>query len=285
MHPVKELRAYSSDRVGGTPVQVALRDTARLWPASEEVGWRYGGFPLSTIERALRGGAVVVVGGDYEELPLHYRRWTYNDKFDHAVAIKFLLHDGRTRMYDPLGGGRNFEPYDGEWIALDRMFGGYDQYAWHKSNDTFYVGIVQNRERGAPMKLHFNKEFPSNHRARFKDKTPVFKRPNLLQAAERFFWKEENWHWLMGKTANNWHIVAYKGTLSGEWKIGYVQGNDKVDEEVRPWPDTDEVTDADYNTLIEANKQLITSNQALKEGNEDFTGAMENIQTITNRYV
>lgn len=140
MHPVKDIRNHSSDTVGGTPLHVALRETARIWPDSDGVRYSYGLKPRVEIRRALKDDKTILWGGDYEKLPSHYRRWTYNDTFDHAMASRgFRTHQGveQTFLYDPLGGGRTFQPYDGEWIALSALY----DFSWG-SGTSEYVGII-----------------------------------------------------------------------------------------------------------------------------------------------
>ena len=143
MHPVEDIRVGSSDTVGGTPIAVALWDTYKMWPKKEDAKYQYGSFSHETIEQALRDGKTIVWGGDYEKLPAHYRKWTNNDTFDHAMSSRdYRVHRGakQTFLYDPLGGGPQREPYDGEWIALNALY----KFNWGRAGTHEYVGIVYN---------------------------------------------------------------------------------------------------------------------------------------------
>lgn len=145
MHPVKDLRDHSSDTAGGTPLLTALSETYRLWPKSEGVQFRYGGYSRTVIRRALRDGSTIVWGGDYARLPAHYRKWTNNDTFSHAMASRDLRTINgveQTFLYDPLGGGPNREPYDGEWIPLKALLA-FNWDDWQGGN---LVGIVYGEE-------------------------------------------------------------------------------------------------------------------------------------------
>lgn len=129
-NPVDVRRTVDPDLTGPTRMSDAFEAFDRYYKRSRLV--RHYQSPLTPRDfdealNLLRMDATLVVIGDYEELPFHYRRWTYNDKFDHAIAIHDFRPDikfgarsvGSTYMYDPLGGGRTFEPYDGEWIPVE----------------------------------------------------------------------------------------------------------------------------------------------------------------------
>lgn len=141
MHPVKDLRNKSSDTSGGTPLLTALSETYRLWPKSEMAQYRYGAESRTAIRRALKDGSTIVYGGDYANLPVHYRRWTNSDTFAHAMASRDYREVdgvGYTFLYDPLGGGPTREPYNGEWIPLSALL----KFNWDNGADRYYVGTV-----------------------------------------------------------------------------------------------------------------------------------------------
>ena len=138
-HPVNDIRNHSIDTVGGTPIRVAMSETDRLWPKGQGVNWKYGSYSRAEIRRALIDGGTIIYGGDYAKLPPHYRRWTNNDSFSHAMASRdHRTKDGKdqTFLYDPLGGGPTRQPYDGEWIDLDALL----EFNWGSGNEA--VGIV-----------------------------------------------------------------------------------------------------------------------------------------------
>jgi len=223
-HPVRDIRSQSTDRVGGTPVSVAMRDTAKFWPADAGVGWKYGLYDKAEIRRALRSGAVVVLGGDYKQLPLHYRRWTNNDDFAHAMAIKFLLETGFTRMYDPLGGGPQRDEYDGEWIQFNQLFG-VGNYTWGNSDRSrFWVGIVEQRHeetRVAQVTVDID---TATAGIVVKKNTDVHQTASSGSTVLRKFWAEGTHKSLM-RGPNGWRMVAWTNQ-EGEQLAGWVHKDD-----------------------------------------------------------
>ena len=264
MHPVNALRNKSSDRVGGTPVSVMMREMGRLWPESEGVGWSYGARGKQAIKRALWGGAVVIVGGDYEKLPYHYRRWTNNDEFDHAVAFKFLTEHG-TGFYDPLGGGRTYNPYDGEWIAFWSVFRD-NGYAWEKSDDRYYVGVVQNKEQGM-SRMFVNPTQPSNRKVRVKGNTPVYVGPSVTSKRMRTIWSAR-WVWHVGNTTNGWRLIQVEVDAGNGIAYGYVHKSDISEMQTVAWPEVEVRPDAEYKALQDANKALQEDKATLVQVNK-----------------
>ena len=255
VHPVKGLRNYSTDRVGGTPVSVAIRDTSVLWPDRERVHAEYGAYKREYITRLLREGAVFVLGGDYEKLPAHYRRWTYNDTFDHAVAIKtYDEPNDRTFLYDPLGGGRTFEPYDGEWIKMDAIL----RYTWQMNSTRYYAGLVQN-EGDEPMKtVNLNPNHPADREVRVRPNTVVRGVPRSTGERTRQIYSGTKWWPLVGKTTNGWRLIAWD--LDEDRKnIGYVHMDDITEVRVVEMPDATDCAD-----LEEANAMLLKSTASLQ---------------------
>ena len=263
MHPVDDLRAKSTDRVGGTPINVMMNEIDRLWPARDGVGWRYGSHSTQEIKRALTGGAAVIVGGDYEKLPPHYKRWTNNDVFDHAMTIKFLLDDGRVRLYDPLGGGPARLPYDGEWIPFEALFAGNYGFNWQEPTGAYPTGFVQNLTEGAPEvdKLFLDQEHPATREMRVKDRTPVYKKPSITSLRVKTFWNETVWRWLAGAT-EGWRITVYQDVGSTDWKVGYVNNIDVIETRTAELPADDHLETIETLTtqLNEERDQLATAN-------------------------
>lgn len=269
LHPVLDIRAYSSDKVGGTPNTVALRDTLRLWPASEDVTYRYNGYNRADIVDALRHGAGILWGGDYENLPVHYRRWTNNDVFAHAMASLTLdvnkAGKERTFLYDPLGGGPTKQPYDGEWITIDALL----DFSWN-SGKLYPIGIVENE--GETVKyLHLGK-------GQKPDREVGVRRGGVARAAPRFsagtvrkFWNADKRWPFLAKFKDGWFLVLWD---QGEnnWEFGYVHkddiiANEGVVVETTTDPTIDELMRAitalkdDKQTLVDANyvqSQLLT---------------------------
>jgi len=210
VHPVRDLRKHSTDTVGGTPVEVALRDTDRLWPTRPPT-YVYGLMGWQDIKAALRSGLVLVLGGDYEKLPEHYRRWTNNDTFDHALAIKFLREDGTfnsVALYDPLGGGPQFDPYDGEWIRFDALFGN-NAYTW-KSGTKYWVGVVYSERSADRVSVFYNPAWPSNRKVRLKSGAQTYNKPVALPRFEaRSFWNVETKRWAVAK-GGGWYIILHR---------------------------------------------------------------------------
>ncbi len=263
MHPTREIREHSSDKVGGTPLAVALRDTLRLWPTSEQVTYRYGAYSGRYISEALRHGAGILWGGDYEQLPKHYRRWTNNDNFDHAFASLTLNKspggEDRTFLYDPLGGGPQREFYDGEWITLEALF----KFNWQANASTYYVGIVENKGKYRMQSLHL----PITEEP---DRVVTVRRGGAARAAPRYtadpvrkFWNEDKRWRLLGKVTGGWHIVLWK-VGDNHWEYGYVFKDDILTNEgvviagpVESDPDESEAIAELHARLQTANKSII----------------------------
>jgi hypothetical protein len=227
MHPVKDLRVKSTDTEGGTPVPVMMSEMARLWPVKEDVASEYGAFSAAELKKALREVAVVVVGGDYQKLPFHYRRWTSNDKFAHAIAIKFLLEDGRTRMYDPLGGGPTREPYDGEWIPFDAIFDGKEGFGWSAIDGRYYAGVVQNKNEAPMEKMYLDPDRPVTRVMRTRDGTLVYEQPDKASKRIKIYWNADKVRWLYGSAGMGWRITVFKNE-TGDWVKGYLDVEDIV---------------------------------------------------------
>lgn len=252
MHPVKDLRNKSTDTEGGTPVDVALRDTFKLWPIRENVGYRYGAFNFATIRRSLRDGSTIVVGGDYEKLPLHYRRWTNNDTFNHAMAARDLRKNKAgewlTFLYDPLGGGPAREPYDGEWIKLDDLL----TFTWNASSRTWWLGIVYNRSE-IPMKyLNLPAQYKPDRFARLKRGAPVRSEPRATSEVVRKFWNENTRRPILYAVDGGWVCVLWKDDK--EWQWGYADPDDVIAKGGWPVPPIDDGVDdcSDVDARVEA---------------------------------
>lgn len=269
MHPVKDLRNFSSDTVGGTPLSVALRETARLWPAKERVHSEYGAYSRRFIMDALSAGAVLVYGGDYEVLPPHYRRWTYNDYFDHAVASKTLdrtdLGTFRTFMYDPLGGGRYYEPYDGEWITIDGLL----KYCW-QSGDKYWVSIIENKGAEPMKSLNINPNQMADKEVRVRNTTVVRAQPRITGDRTRRIYSNTKWWPVVGRVAGGWRLIAWKNEL-GHVEWGYINPDDILEYRNEPF------TDTDNDALLNENLTLASENAALETELGKYKGVVESI--------
>jgi len=259
VHPVKGLRAFSSDTEGGTPISVAIRDTQRLWPASERVVSEYGAYERAYLVRLLKEGAMLVVGGYYANLPTHYRRWTNNDNFAHALACKFYRRlDGveYTFLYDPLGGGPTRQPYDGEWITLDALL---NWFTWGTGTKK-YAGIVQNRGDDPVQRLYVSPTRPADREVRVARGVTVRKAPRTTSAEVRRVWSEERWFPLVATASNGWRLIAWDLDVDNT-NIGYIHTGDII--ETRQAPPPTNVVDKDAYEL--AIKTLTAQNQSLTE--------------------
>jgi len=227
VHPVKGLREYSTDTSGGTPVSVAIRDTSKLWPRTERVHAVYGQFHRDYLERCLQQGAVLVLGGDYEKLPVHYRKWTINDKFDHAVACKTYRLKPQTDieqtfLYDPLGGGSTLQPYDGEWITLDALL---DNYTWAASSGRIWAGIVMNKGDEPMRSVNLFSQQATDKEVRCRSNTEVRVEPRIDGRRTRTIWGSKNWFSLIGTAANGWRLIGWNLDADRS-NIGYIHKDD-----------------------------------------------------------
>ena len=259
MNPVKDLREKSIDTVGGTDPLVMMKEMERLWPTSEQVGWAYGGWTAEELKRALAGGACLLIGGDYEKLPIHYRRWTNNDIFNHEMMVKFIDPNDKVFLYDPLGGGPTFQPYDGEWIPFADLFG-TNKFTWKKTASTWWAGIVQNLERDAVKKIFAE----AKKQVRVARGTPVFPAPRALNHDKKL-WEPDQWRDFYGVTFNGWRLIKYH--KEDEAQYGYIHSRDVIEARNAPAipaspPDTD------VEALQLANKALRTANQNLTDSNQ-----------------
>lgn len=275
MHPVLELRNKSIDTVGGTDPHVMMKEMERLWPKGQHVGWRYGTWTVRELKRALAGGASILIGGDYEKLPHHYRRWTNNDNFNHEMMVKTIETRvggvDTTFLYDPLGGGPQRDPYDGEWIAFDQLFGP-DKFTWRAAGG-FVAGIVQNKEFNA-MRTVFAK---ATREVRVKMGTPVYKRPTSAIAHHKKLWRSENWRPNYGITYNGWRLIEYK--VEDEVFYGYINKLDII--ESRTVQDDPRITaTVDCTALIEENAALEADNADLTAANNNLTATITAVQDV-----
>ena len=286
-HPVNDIRNQSTDRVGGTPVDVMLRDMADFWPKDAGLDYKYGAWPKRDIRRALWTGATVVVGGDYEKLPLHYRRWTNNDYFNHAMAVRFLRtrKDGTqvTALYDPLGGGPTRQPYDGEWIAFNAIFGDEDEYTWRAQAGRYWVGVVDNLHRKEQMKKVFFDAADSTREARVQSGTPVFSEPSTVAPRLKVLMDDTKWYKLIGRVNPNWFAIFSWNKELKDHEVGYVAASDiKAMQNRQPQENTDEaaiitlLTD-EKNALLQELKELNDRREALASIWAQVSDVVENM--------
>jgi hypothetical protein len=227
VHPVKGLRNFSSDTVGGTPVSVAIRDSLRLWPKSERVWAEYGAYSRDYLEHLLQRGVTLILGGDYEKLPAHYRRWTNNDTFDHAVACRTYRNRlpgvEQTFLYDPLGGGPTFKPYDGEWITLDALL---DDYSWHFAGK-IWAGIVENKGDSPMKRVFVHPETPTNKEVTVPRGTIVREAPRTTSEKVKTIWSSTRKFPMIGAASNGWRLIGWDLEVS-TGNIGYIHRDDII---------------------------------------------------------
>lgn len=229
-HPVNDIRNQSTDRDGGTPVDVMLRDTKQFWPKDAGLGYEYAAWKKRDIVRALNTGATVVTGGDYEKLPLHYRRWTNNDYFNHAMAHRFARKNkvGKwlTALYDPLGGGPTREPYDGEWILLDALYGDEDEYTWRKSAGRYWVGVVDNYHGKDQMKRVFFDKQDTQRECQVFTGSPVYAEPTTIAPKLKVLMDDQKWYGLIGRVNPDWFAVFSWNKELNDHEVGYLAAQD-----------------------------------------------------------
>jgi hypothetical protein len=278
VHPVRELRNFSTDTVGGTPVAVAIRDTQNLWLDRERVVSTYGTRTKEQIITLLKRGAVLVYGGDYEKLPQHYRRWTNNDFFNHALATKTYDESAdRTFMYDPLGGGPTFQPYDGEWISLNNVL----DYCWQAGGTTYWVGVIENRGDEPMKSVNLNPNQPTDREVRVGKNTVVRVAPRTTSEAVRTVYSAQKWLPFIGRAPGGWRLIGWNLDESGK-NIGYVHFDDI--EEVRNV--TPLVTGTDVEALKLANEALRDERSQLTIELRDKDAMLEVVtEDITAAYV
>jgi hypothetical protein len=274
-HPVNDIRNQSSDRVGGTPVDVMLRDMQAFWPEDSGVGYSYGQWKLRDIKRALQSNASVVVGGDYEKLPLHYRRWTNNDYFDHAMTVRFLRRrkDGveMTALYDPLGGGNQRDPYDGEWIPLRAIFGDEDDYTWRHRDGLWWTGVVDNRRRKDMMKRIFFDAQDTQREAQVFKGTPIYDEPTVISAKNKVLMDDTKFYKLAGRVNADWFAIFSWNKVSQGHDIKYVAASDL--KTLRPRAPVEYAPDSDHEAIITT---LTAERDTLRARLADLTAKADN---------
>jgi hypothetical protein len=151
-----------------------------------------------------------------------------------------LDENERTFLYDPLGGGPERLPYDGEWISLDALL----EFNW-KSNGKYYVAIVENEGNYNLRYLHL----PVHQEA---DKVVTVRRggaarvePRITSSTVRRFWNENKRRPFLAKFAGGWYLVLWSS--GEEWEWGYVYKDDILSVESvevePPQPPCEEETD------------------------------------------
>ena len=215
-HPVNDIRKKSADNKGGTTVSYMTNFMGEWWPKDAAISYAYGTWSESRIIHMLESGATFIVGGDYEELPLHYRRWTNNDYFNHAVALRFYDADReRTAMYDPLGGGPTRQPYDGEWIKLDALLNGA---YWWRSGTGYAAGAVA-ANRGAAMRKGFIDGEDARRELRVKKGTFVQEEPSPVSPVSRRIYSDSKWWKVLGRFTGGWFLITWENEGN---QYGYV---------------------------------------------------------------
>lgn len=235
------------------------------------------GFTKDQAVAALEQGAGLVVLGDYENLPVYYRRWTNNDKFDHAVGARLFNPDhklfkgsrGSTWMYDPLGGGHNNNPYDGEWIAVEWLF---DDFAWRTGTR---VSIAVIDEFTEETMISVDKDQTAPRTATIKAGTEVRKDPDAASPVATKFKNQTDVPYI-GTTRDGWHAILTKVDNLLALKVAYVYKTAiKTIKDVPATPTDDELLleNAQLRELIEqrdltikmVNQRLSTANTRLKK--------------------
>ena len=257
VHPVLGLRNDSIDKVGGTTLPVALSETMRLWPTSERVTYSYGSYTRDEIVAALLSGAGILWGGDYEKLPNHYRRWTNNDVFNHAMASLTLEDEDRTFLYDPLGGGPTRQPYDGEWITIDALL----DFNWNAGYKQYSVGIVENLGEEPMRYLHLPMSSEADRVVGIRRGGAARVAPRITAAVKRKFWNEEKRWGFLGLFSGGWFLVLWE--QDGEWDFGYVHREDIIaNESVQVEPTLPEVSAEATELYEKIETALVNLNEA-----------------------
>jgi hypothetical protein len=269
MHPVKDLREHSSDTVGGTPIDVALWETKRLWPKDQHADFEYSPYPLYMLVRALHDGGTLVLGGNYQNLPPHYRRWTNNDNFAHALAVRALSEDSTplsTFLYDPLGGGSTLQPYDGEWISINAIL---NEFTWKNRFGNIWAGIVANRRAPTMKKLHLYPPAKTDREVRLEVGTNGYQSTSILSPSIKQFNNSDKWRQTLGLLEGGWYAVLLYVGEDRPYSVVYVRK-----EGVLQMRET-EKTKVDTDALVLANRALQTMNENL---NEKIDSAVNTLQ-------
>ena len=239
-HPVNDIRKESADNTGGTTVHYMTQFMYGWWPRDAELHAYYGSFGEERIIDMLEKGATFIVGGDYEKLPVHYRRWTNNDHFNHAVAIRFYdANTERTAMYDPLGGGPQRSEYDGEWINLERLLSGY----WWRGGNGWVAGVVGRYKKDKIVKP-FMKPEEVTRQLRAKSRSFIYEGPSTLSPLERRIWSDKNWWATLGRAEGGWFLILWRDKENNEVRWGYIHRDDILEQrEVQPCLTSDPADD------------------------------------------
>ena len=222
-HPVNDIRTKSADNKGGTTVLYMTTFMYNWWPSDARLHAYYGSFGESRIIDMLGGGATFIVGGDYEKLPLHYRRWTNNDNFNHAVAIRFYDPDTeRVAMY---GGGPQRSEYDGEWIKLDALLNGY----WWRGGNGWVAGVV-GPYREEPIVKPFIDPEDATRELRVRARSFVYDGPSTLSPLNRRIWSDTKWWPVIGRAQGGWFLILWRDADDESVRFGYIHRDDVLEQ-------------------------------------------------------
>lgn len=213
----------------------------------------------------LVAGATIVVLGDYEKLPKYYRRWTNNDRFDHATTTTLFNPDhklykgsqGSTWFYDPLGGGPSNKAYRGEWIDVESVF---DDFAWH-TGTAISIGVFDQYTEEIMITVHRDQTAP--RLVTIKAGTEVMKEPSAASKGATKF-KNQVVVPYVGHPNADWHAILTKVDNAVALKIAYVHKS--------------RVTKVEEAPVVPTDPQLKAENEALKKQVLDLGNANKVLQ-------
>lgn len=271
-HPVKDFRIHSADNTGGTTIEYMMKFMGKRWPDNAKLVYAYGSFNEQSIVEILQQGGTFVVGGHYDNLPRHYKRWTNSNNFNHAIAVRF--YDEKTErvaMYDPLGGGVQRAPYDGEWIKLETLLNGF----WWTGGKGWVAGAVTPQKEGRFMKPTIDFETAATRAVRLRKGSRIRSEPSALSSKQRTVWSDNKLWPTIGRI-DGFALVTWKDA-EDNWKWGYVHRTNIL-EEVDVQPDTP-AAPSDAQATID---KLAAAYDNLKETSDARLGIINKIRNIVN---
>ncbi len=232
MPPILLRKKYDPDLTGGSNYVDVAQQWHRTFPK--------GPVPVINMQdqkllTATRSGAFAVVVGNEMNFPPYYRRWTNDDTFHHAVAVCCYTPSvklgnsklGSLWLYDPLGGGPNREPYDGEWISVEDLFG----FAFHQGS-TIYCTVMSPTAIEDRM-IVVTSDYSLPLIARVKANAPIMETPT---ATSREVTKSKNEQTLpyYGTVAGDDNWASVRTSFDGKTRLAYVHASQLLDVTTNP---------------------------------------------------
>jgi hypothetical protein len=184
----------------------------------------------------------------------------------------------RTFLYDPLGGGPTYQPYDGEWITFNALF---NRYAWKNRRGNIYAGIVENEGDIRMNRVFLHPTRPTDKAVRIEVGTVVRRDPRITSEEVRRIWSAGSWHPLVGAARHGWRLIAWNLEAS-ESNIGYVHLNDIIETKSITLPPSTPV-DVDNDMLRNAIQALKDDKATLKNNNKALQEMLHQYETIVPR--